>query len=121
MRDSRNSFLQKFIDMIRKMDDKTFNRFIDLVINRMNQNGHTDIDNEEFINTLNLLRTKTNFNGILSDNPKGEESFYLPTDCTVNYWVPFCVIGKIWFVFYFIATVLYFYFYETCMTACYSL
>ncbi len=76
MRDIRNKFLQKFIDIISKMDDRTFNKFINSVIERIYQSNKVgkDITLEQLqllyhlkytpevfkINQFNIKRNETN-------------------------------------------------------------
>jgi hypothetical protein len=52
--------IQKFIDRIRTMDDDTFNRFIDYVVNQINhKNNLKSVDVDEFIKELRQIRKNT--------------------------------------------------------------
>ena len=56
-RNEKTELVQKFIDRIRKMDDITFNKFIGLVVNRLQQeNNINENDINEIITSLKQLR-----------------------------------------------------------------
>jgi hypothetical protein len=60
LRDTNTKMIQKFIDRIRTMDDDTFNRFIDYVVNQINhKNNLKSVDVDEFIKELRQIRKNT--------------------------------------------------------------
>jgi len=58
-RDSRNAFLQKFIDRVSKMDDEAFDKFIGLVINRLEKEPNINDETiSEIVKLLEQLRNE---------------------------------------------------------------
>ena len=82
--------IQKFIDVIGRMDDETFNRFIALVISRLNQDDKIkDVDIQDIINILHRLRTDELKDYIIGGN---ENDFYNTNDYTFGKWFPGCFL-----------------------------
>ncbi len=87
---SRNIRLQKVIDVISRMDDETFDRFIALVIFRLNQDDKIkDVDTQDIINVLHRLRTDELKDYIIGGN---ENDFYNTNDYTFENWFPGCFL-----------------------------
>jgi hypothetical protein len=76
-RDSRIEQLNKVIDVISKMDDKTFTRFTELCIRKIRQDNTFSETNNEIIQMLQLLR-KQSKTIILSFTNKNKQE-WLPT------------------------------------------
>jgi len=77
IKDNRTEQLKKVIDIISKMDDKTFTRFTDLCIQKIRQDNSFDNTNNEIIQMLQLLRKQSKtiiFSGINKNNQE-----WLPT------------------------------------------
>jgi hypothetical protein len=68
-RDDRVVMFQKVIDSIREMDDKAFVRFTSNIINyAQKDNRFTDLNNDEIINVLYLLRNSEKSTHIFDAN-----------------------------------------------------
>jgi hypothetical protein len=60
LRDTNTKMIQMFIDRIRTMDDDTFNRFIDYVVNQINhKNNLKNVEVNDFIKGLRQIRKNT--------------------------------------------------------------
>jgi len=87
---SRSKQLQKVIDVIGRMDDETFDKFIALVIFRLNQDDKIkDVDTQDIINVLHRLRTDELKDYIIGGN---ENDFYNTNDYTFGNWIPGCAV-----------------------------
>ena len=103
---SRNTQLQKVIDVIGRMDDKTFNRFIVLVISRLNQDDKIkNVDTLEIMNVLHRLRAhpdELKDYVIGGNNGNSEETIKYCTigdaGCTIGNWNLGCFVVKIFCV-----------------------
>ncbi|UCF12085.1 MAG: hypothetical protein JSW06_08590 [Thermoplasmatales archaeon] len=85
-RNDRAELLQKVIDSIKKMDDKTFNKFISLILSRIKQKS---IDDEEIVIVLNQVKNNQEIN---------ETAVPLPSwnnPCTIGAWFTGCWIINI--------------------------
>ncbi len=104
---SRNTQLQKVIDVISRMDDETFNRFIGLIINFMHQDNeirNKNIGDGEIKNIINQLGTnpvelKHNIVGETDDITDTVLECTVCTMCTMGncdytsgVWFPGCLI-----------------------------
>ncbi|MCK5261362.1 MAG: hypothetical protein KAJ44_04205 [Thermoplasmatales archaeon] len=108
-RDDKKVLQQKFIDSISKMDDKTFKRFLNLIINQMQKNDeYDDVNINEVITAIHQLRDnpdRISLNVYKNGNYTWRYEF-TPTYC----WFPFCffyeaIIVIIWaldWIYYFI-------------------
>ena len=76
-RDNRTEQLKKVIDIICKMDDKTFTRFTELCIQKMRQDNSFDNTNNEIIQMLQLLRKQSKTIIFSVTNKNNQE--WLPT------------------------------------------
>jgi hypothetical protein len=85
LRDTNTKMIQKFIDRIRTMDDDTFNRFIDYVVNQINhKNNLKSVDVNDFIKGLRQIRKNTQnivVDKDLDDNKITYSNDYNPTKC----------------------------------------
>ncbi len=70
MRDNKTEQLKKAIDIISKMDDKTFEQFTELCIQKIRQDNTFSDTNNEIIQMLQLLRkqSKTKIFSITNKN-----------------------------------------------------
>jgi len=96
-RDSRIELLKKSIEIISKMDNKTFERFIELSIQRTRQNNtFSDTNPNEISQMLHQLRTKpeTIINSFISRNNYNITSEGSPPP-TVHNWLLGCFLGYI--------------------------
>ena len=105
-RDNKIELIQKFIDSIRTMDDKTFYRFLDVLFKRFNQE-HIIKKNTVPKLIVTLHQLKTNPNNIknyitdITDKSRTENFFY----CTSvdGEWYPGCIL---WAAFAYIIVVI---------------
>ena len=100
-RDSRTVALQQVIEIISKMNDVTFNRFLDLIIKHLHKrDDFQEYTKEEIILSLNQLRN--NPSEITQYILEGEESnpniqsqyactFYSPCPITIKYGIKTCI------------------------------
>ncbi len=88
-RDNRIELIQKVIDVIRQMDNATFNRYIVSLVPHMKKNGHSNISNEEIVNIIIELRTKQEIDRIPLINWENQQDF-TTGPCTYGAWVPGC-------------------------------
>jgi len=106
IRDNRTELLKKAIEFISKMDDKTFERFKELCIQRIRQDKTiSDTNPNEIIQMLQLLRTKpeTITHSFISRNNYNLTSNDLITICI---WFPGCIpFFIIWSIVFIIAMV----------------
>lgn len=106
LRDNNKEGIQKFIDRIRKMDDDTFNRFVDFAIIQMNYKDNLkDIDIKNLINELRQVRKSTE-NDINHKEPNVDKRTILYNYVATVCWYPGCYIFDILF-FILISIVLY--------------
>jgi len=76
--------------VIGRMDDETFDKFIALVIFRLNQDDKIkDVDTQDIINVLHRLRTDELKDYIIGGN---ENDFYNTNDYTFGNWIPGCAV-----------------------------
>jgi hypothetical protein len=93
-RDNRTEKIQKVIDEIRAMDDATFNRFVDNVVNQVtHRDAYKDIDSKDVIKGLRLLRESPKNIMVYNDTNNFNRTYtylyyFVPTIC----WFPGCVI-----------------------------
>jgi hypothetical protein len=90
--DNRTESLKKILDIISKMDDKTFARFTELCIRQTKQdNTRSDINSKDIIRTLILLRTKPEMiiNSFTNSDNQCISALAVSTLCN---WAPICVI-----------------------------
>jgi hypothetical protein len=90
-RDDENNLFQNYIEKIQLMSDETFNRFVDLLIHRHQQNkDFKDVSDAEVITALYYLRENKEIN-VIKDN---DFSTILATQsCTpTSCWFPLCII-----------------------------
>ncbi|MBE3122903.1 MAG: hypothetical protein IMZ53_00245 [Thermoplasmata archaeon] len=106
IRDNRTESLKRVIVLISKMDDKTFERFKELCIQRIRQDKTiSDTKPNEIIQMLQLLRTKpeTITHSFISRNNYNLTSNDLITICI---WFPGCIpFFIIWSIVFIIAMV----------------
>ena len=99
MSDNRNEQLKKVIDIISKMDDKTFEWFIKSCIQKVRQDKTFSETNNEIIQMLQLLRkeSKTKIFSIINKNNQecGGFSFWTFEGYTMCAWFPGCWILSI--------------------------
>ena len=110
--------IQKFMDFIGRMDDKTFNRFIALVISRLNQDDKIkDVDIQDMINILHRLRTDELKDYIIGGN---ENDFYNTNDYTFGKWFPGCflLMNLIAWLAIFVVVIFAISFLSTCYWTC---
>ncbi len=100
-RDSRTVALQQVIEIISKMDDVTFNRFLDLIIKHLHKrDDFQEYTKEEIILSLNQLRN--NPSEITQYILEGEESnlhtqepyectIFFNCDFTIKYDIKYCI------------------------------
>ncbi|MCK5260600.1 MAG: hypothetical protein KAJ44_00290 [Thermoplasmatales archaeon] len=93
-RDDRTALVQNFIDRVSKMDDKTFKRYQNLIINQIQKNDkYDDVNINEVITAIRQLRDnpeRINLNVNKNGNYTWRDKF-TPTIC----WVPFCFFFRI--------------------------
>lgn len=97
VRDNRDESLQMFIDIISTMDDKTFEQFIKVCIQKIIQkNPLSDINPHEISQTFSQLRTKPEIHKATGDAP---ETNYFEFTCAVSVcnWRPGCIFMIILF------------------------
>ena len=85
-REGRIELIQKVIDSINKMDDKTFNKFVSLIFSRIKQNS---IDDEEIVIVLNQAKNNQEINETAVSLPSWNDP------CTIGAWFPGCWIINI--------------------------
>jgi hypothetical protein len=104
----RNELLRKFIEIINKIDDTTFERFIERCIQKIRQDDSFNcVDSHEISRMIHQLRTKhyTDMNIVISEYNSQTKSQILPTGTftACNHWQPGCflriIILKIVFFF----------------------
>jgi hypothetical protein len=95
-RDNKTQSVIKAIDFISKMDDKTFARFTELCIKRIRQdNTLRGTNTNEIVQTLNLLRTRSEaiINSFINRN--NQNLTISEYDITICPWFPGCVLINI--------------------------
>jgi len=112
MRDNRTESLKKALEIISKMDDKTFERFTELCIQKVRQdNALGDISHYEIIQALLLLKTKPKaiLNSFTNRNnhPITSSEWFslcqeLPFDC-IAFNIFFLIFAIVFFVCFIIA------------------
>ncbi len=90
-RNNRIELIHKFLDIIRKMDDKAFNIFISYVVSHLKKNGHSDIENEEIVIGLNELKTNIEGNNIPLENWENPQ-YYSEKEYTIKDWKVGCFL-----------------------------
>jgi len=123
--DNRTEQMKKAIDIISKMDDKTFERFTELCIQRVQQESAlSDMNSNVLVKTLHLLRTKpvTIINSFINRNNYNLTSSNNPSICA---WFPGCISRAIFFyismtIIYLIVTIHFYITSKTCMLTCTS-
>jgi len=119
IRDNKTVQLKKVAEFIRKMDDKTFERFIVLCIQRARQDSTlSDINSNEIIRAFKLLRTKPEM--ILNSFINTNYQDFTKSGLRTCIWAPGCIFGDVLIVaavilgliiiipLYFIFTLFYF-------------
>ena len=88
-RDNKIALVQKLVDSISKMDDVTFNRFVNLVICKIQQNKEFEaVDIDKIIIFFNQFRNYPEKNDVYYNNENGDLTWYsTPTLC----WFPTCL------------------------------
>jgi hypothetical protein len=80
LRNTNTEMIQKFIDRIRTMDDDTFNRFVDYVVNQINhKNNLKSVDVNDFIKGLRQIRKNTL--NIVVDKDLDDNKIIYSNDC----------------------------------------
>ena len=111
MRDNKTEQLRKAIDIISKMDDKTFEQFTESCIQKVRQDNTFSETNNEIIQMLQMLRkqSKTKIFSIInkSNQECGGFSFWTYEGSTMcGSWSPGCwislIIAAIFLIFIFI-------------------
>jgi hypothetical protein len=105
-RDSEKILIQKFADSISKMDNNNFKRFLNLLINKIQEkNEYEDIN--EVINTFQQIRNNplSIISGETNDNISSFSFEFTPTLC----WFPGCLLYLI---------IMFIYTYLTYSTVC---
>ena len=88
-RDNREEFVQKVIDIISKMDDETYDRYIILIINRICQDNI--IKNKKIPELTNAFHhIRVNPEWLVNDIYLGEDSFLYDTSPTANIFITLC-------------------------------
>ena len=85
-REGRIELIQKVINNINKMDDKTFNKFVSLIFSRIKQNS---INDEEIVIVSNQAKYIHEINETVVSLPSWKDS------CTIGAWFPGCLIINI--------------------------
>ena len=96
-RDSETALIQKFADSISKMDDTNFKRFLNLLINKIQEkNEYEDIN--EVIKTFQQIRNNplSIISGETNDNISTFRFEFTPTIC----WFPGCFLYYILMFYY---------------------
>jgi hypothetical protein len=94
-RDNKTESLKKAIELISKMDDKTFERFTELCIQRAKQDKIlSDTNSNEIVQTLYMLRTKQEAikNSLFSRDNYSKASTSFGWRVTLCFWLPGCLI-----------------------------
>ena len=94
IRDDKIELLKKVIDMISKIDDKTFAQFTELLIQKVRQNTTVkDTNSAEIIQVFHLLKTKPEIiiNYVITRN---NQEILIPTYNSYTFcaWSPGCLI-----------------------------
>ncbi len=92
MRDNRTELLKRAIEYISKMDDKTFERFTELFIQKVGQDKSLKrINSENILKLFKILRTKSVsiINSFSNENTNDLTSDGLVTICI---WFPGCIL-----------------------------
>jgi hypothetical protein len=90
-RDDKTVLIQRFIEIISKMDDETFNEFVTLIIHRIQQSNEFKhfINNDEIF-VLNKLRSNQEL--IISNDFNTKGIYTNRFDIIPNiYWLPFLI------------------------------
>lgn len=96
LRDNNSEVIQKFLDRIRKMDDDTFNRFVDYAIIQINHKDNLKNDVKNLINELRQVR-KSPANDINYKEPNVDARTILYDYVATVCWFPGCYIFDIFF------------------------
>jgi predicted RND superfamily exporter protein len=110
MRDNQTEILNKVIESIKKMDDKTFERFTKLCIQKIRQdNTFSDTDPHEIKQILHMLRTQSDRNNLYQ--LKNNFNTTSPTiwEHSICNWNPGCVIVNIFGIIYVIIVAIIFF------------
>ena len=96
IRNDNSIIYQRFLDKISRMDDKVFDRFLDVIINNMHQDYNMiDEEIDEIITMFQMLKSNpqeikkyivTKERGSLSEDPDT-----VTDPITICYWFPGCV------------------------------
>ena len=97
-RDNRIDMVQKAIDVISKMDDETYNRFIGSIISRINRNI---IDDKEIADVLKQLKDNKEVDNITPWPSWDERRECTSYPCTSDAWYPGCLILDFFRAIYF--------------------
>jgi hypothetical protein len=108
IRDSRTEHIKKAIDIISKMDDKTFERFTELGIQRIKQDKSLkDTNSNDIVKALKLMKTKP---VSIIDSFINRKNQDLTHGTTICYWIPGCIpISIIILIMMFILDIGYFF------------
>ncbi len=113
-RDNRTEQLKKAIELISKMDDKTFAQFTELCIQRAKQDStFLDTNSNEIIRTLNLLRTTPEIILDLQGNRYNHDATPSGEGISIYLWFPGCYLVAIIIVLFYIV-----YLYITSLLSC---
>jgi len=98
-RDNQTDSLKRAIEYIKKMDDKTFNKFTDLYLYQLQKKGKTtDMNVEQMVQGLRYLRDGSEYFGIYDNGNMRDITWRdTPTLC----WFPGCVLFLIFIIIYF--------------------
>ncbi len=90
LQDTTTEMIQKLVDRIKAMDDDTFNRFIDNVVNQINhKNSLKDVKINDFIKGLRQIRESTQ--DIIINEESNDSKMFISHRCGMTifrYWDP---------------------------------
>ena len=88
--------IQQFIDRIKNMDDRTYNRFITSLLNYLKKKGYSNIKSDKILTEMNELRSYIKSNNITCEKI-GEPQFYTEylKECTFINWQFGCIMYKL--------------------------
>ncbi len=99
-RDNRTEQLKKIVELISKMDEKTFAHFTEFCIQRIKQDKSLkDTNPDDIVKALTLLKTKP-VSIIDSFITKNNQFFSASGTLTICYYIQGCILGWIIFIIF---------------------
>lgn len=93
-RDNQDTLIQRVIDRIKGMDEKSFDRFVLLLINRFQQEIEArNIDIGRLITILNEIRTDKSIINVVDGNEP--PTLFGCIKITLNIWLPGCILAQL--------------------------